>query len=171
MSDELDPEVIADLRLRASTERDTSRAKEAPTWTPAKIFGQWCCRTPGCGAMVDVTEDCFERWSIFNRELRRRGEDPLDPKLIVYCDRCEGLFRAASADKRRKEVDRMAEVIRQLKDGAETLDVTWNGQRHTLSKTEAYEKLQKWGHPDAHGLKQAIEEKASSGKRTKIRGM
>lgn len=166
-----DPEVVADLKLRSYTEHDRSRSKEPPTYVRPKFVGAWKCRTPACGALVDIIEETMERWAIFNRQLRAKGEPPIDTSQVVFCAACMELYRASSSDKRRKEVDRMADVIRQLKDRSSIISVEYNGQRHTLEVPEAYKRLEKWGHPDVPGLKQAIETAEVGSKRTKRVGL
>ena len=173
MSDfEPDPEVVADLRLRASTERDTTRSAKPPEYVPPTFVAKWRCKTPGCGALVDVTEESMERLAVFNGRLRSKAEAPLDPHSIVFCADCEQRNDAAQSERRRREVDRMAIVIRGVKSGQFPLRVTWNNTEHTLTEAQAYEKLERWGHPDVPGLKQAIAERnATSGaKRTRKAG-
>lgn len=169
MSFDEDPEVIADLRLRASTEHDRSRSHEPPTYKPPVFVAKWRCKTPGCGALVDVTEECMERLAVFNSRLRTIGEMPIDPHSVVYCADCLDRDKAARSDRRRREVDRMAAVIRGIKGGDFPIRVEWNGQAHQLDEREAYEKLERWGHPDVAGFKQALIDGANSGGRGRTR--
>lgn len=153
MSDEIDPEVLEDLRLRASTERDRSRSREMPAWAPPKIHSNVPCRGR-CGSVVEWTEDAEERFQIFNRELARRNDAPLDKTKIAFCNACRAVGDTAAAARNRKLVDAVAAAIRELKDGCES--------------TREYEllgKLEKAGHPDIAGLKQWLTDKASKGKR------
>ncbi len=105
MSHVEDPEVIADLKFRAYTERDRSRGGADYDWKQPETIGAWKCRVPACGVLVGVTQDAMERVAMFNRELHRRGEAPLDINAIVYCDRCRDEFKRTAADRRRGQVD------------------------------------------------------------------
>jgi hypothetical protein len=143
--DEEDPEVIADLKLRAYTERDRSRSREMPTYVPAKIIGQVPCRGR-CGALVEWPEDAEERFAIFNRILASKAEAPLDKTRIAFCSRCVARGREGAADANRKGVEGMARLIRELRS-----DPGPNFER----EKEILEKL-KPHHPDLTGLVEAI---------------
>lgn len=153
MSDEMDPEVLADLRLRAATERDPSRSREMPSWSPPKVHSQVPCRGR-CGAVVDWNEDAEERFQIFNRELERRNEAPLDRTKIVFCNACRAEGAKAAADRNRKLNDAVGAAIRELKMGC---------QSHR--EHELLDKLEKAGHPDIAGLRQWLKDQAAKGKR------
>lgn len=87
-----DPEVLADLRHRADSERDRSRTGEP-------MFGiveHWPC--DGCGAMVGVGQLALDTRDALNRELERRRQQPL-PKR-AKCDAC----------KRREDEERAARL-------------------------------------------------------------
>lgn len=91
-----DPEVLADLRRRADSERDRTRTR--PTaFAPAPIVEQWPCS--GCAAMVGMTRDAIELHAMFNAQLERRRDKPL-PK------------RGQCADCKRAEDERIAEQRR-----------------------------------------------------------
>lgn len=142
--EEIDPEVVADLRLRAATMRDTSRGSDPYDWKPPKLVGgQLLCRT--CKIPVAVTEDTIERWWMFNGILRKRNEQPIAPDQIVFCDECVVEHKKHSADTRRREVDLLASMIRQLKE-------TDDPQR----ERELIAQLRVQRHPDVDGLVAAI---------------
>lgn len=146
---EPDPEVIADLQLRDATERDRSRTRRASyAWTPSKIVGAWRCKNLRCPAFVEVTEETMERFCMFNSQLRSRGEAPLDPSKILYCDPCITEYKRTAPDRRRAQMDRMAVVIRQLKDSGDA-----SRERDLIAQ------LEEWGHPDVTGLVKAITER------------
>jgi hypothetical protein len=149
---EPDPEVIADLRLRESTSRDASRTRiESYAWSPPAIVAKWRCRNAKCKSFADVPEDAMEALCTFNAQLRARGEEPLETNLILYCDPCLAEFKATAATRRRAQVERMAVVIKQLKES-----------RDPERERDLIAQLEKWGHPDVAGLVQAITERRSA---------
>ena len=122
MSDEdLDPEIVADLRLRARTVRERGGRDVGPLydWTKPKLVAEWECRAPSCGTTVGVTEETLERLVLFEAMLRRRGEAPLDKDRIVFCDECRDARRRAEATSARAAVDTLAAVIRRFKASTE----------------------------------------------------
>jgi hypothetical protein len=165
MNDEIDPEVLADLRLRASSERDSSRARPSAsllgTWKPdEKPAGMWRCRGRGKGkapcpsnAIVPVMADTMERLMIFNQRLRSMGEDPIDTDDVVRCDPCQRAINAARSGLLRQRIEEMAQVIRDVKASGNP-----RGERAKIAQ------LEKWGHPDVAGLLQAIEDRLRGGK-------
>jgi hypothetical protein len=158
VSDELDPEVIADLQLRAATERDPTRSRNPPNWSPPTVIGVVPCRAR-CGAVVGWTaeaEDAFETW---NRILLAKREAPLDKTRIVFCVACRRGGRESTAADNRKHVDQTADVIRKLKASAKP-----DQERDLLAK------LEKLHHPDIPGLLEALRakrEKQTPGRRAK----
>lgn len=144
MSYDEDPEVIADLQLRARTVRERGGNANIPTYTPPVTVADWQCRG-GCGSTVGVTQDAIDRLEIFNRQLARKSEAPLDPNRIVFCDACKARGSSKAGESNRNKVDRLAGVIRQLKasKGPEQ-------ERELMLQAEAL------GHPDVPGLVQAI---------------
>ena len=161
MSKAHDPEVIADLALRVSSEMDRARGKGVTAYLPPNVVQQWPCRSrSACSEKVDVTEEVFEVFRSFNRELRQRGEEPIDAASVAFCLKCWARGQAIRADENRRQVDKVGEVIRELKQGTMT-----NEQQVT-----AFGKLRKWGHPDVPGLETWLRENRSSGA-GKRRGM
>ncbi|MBA2718912.1 MAG: hypothetical protein H0U52_06695 [Chloroflexi bacterium] len=153
-----DPEVVADLQLRARTERDRSRFQGEPRWAPPRFVAAWKCRT--CGVLVDVTVDALERLAVFNSILRRRNEAPLDHNAIVFCDDCLPQFKAFAADHARGKTDRLAEEIRKLKNSGDPVS------EHAVIKT-----LRDLGHPDVGGLLACLAAKGPTKKTRKQDGM
>lgn len=153
---EPDPEVIADLQLRAATERDRSRSRpESYEWSPPKIVGKWKCRNPECAGFADVPEIAMERFFAFSAQLRSRGEGSLDPTKILYCEPCQAAYKASAPDRRRAQVERMAVEIRKLKESGDP-----TRERDLIAQ------LEEWGHPDVDGLVKAITDRrvADSGR-------
>jgi len=167
MSEELDPEVIADLQLRAYSQHDRTRTRGDGVydWKPAPSVTQWKCRTPPCKVFVGVDADTIEQWEMFNRELVKRGERPIASHDVMRCPSCEAELAKIQPLRLRKRVERMADVIRQLKDGKEQIRFKDNSGDHIASRAEALEKLREWGHPDVAGLTQALAEKSSPNKK------
>ena len=158
MSDEMDPEVLADLRLRASTERDRSRSREMPAYQPARVVDRVPCRGR-CGSVVEWTEEAEEAFVTWNRVLARRDEAPLDKTRIVFCNACREEGAKAAAERNRKMVNAIADAIRELKNGCES------HREHEL-----LDKLERAGHPDIAGLKQWLRERSAKGNKRVSRG-
>lgn len=145
MSDEIDPEVLADLRLRARTERERPAVPpSALKWSPSPTIAKVPCRAR-CGNVTDWTEDAEDRFRIFNRELERRNEAPLDKTRIVFCLKCQEIGAKMAAERNRKHIDALAEVIKRIK-----------ASSNPEEEREDIEKLKKLNHPDVQGLLQAI---------------
>jgi hypothetical protein len=151
MSFSEDPEVVADIKLRAATLRDSSRSREMPTFIPARITGQVPCRGR-CGSLVDWTEEAEERFAIFNRILARKMEAPLDKTRIAFCNKCRTTGMAMQGERNRKATDLMKQFIVELK----------NGPKSAERERELVDKITKLGHPDVAGLVQAIQERKAS---------
>ena len=149
---EEDPEVIADLKLRAATMRDPKRSREAPTFSPAKIIAHVPCRAR-CGSLVDWTEEAEDAFAIWNGILERRGEASLDKTRIVFCISCRDDGRAAAAIDKRKATDQLAHTIRELKNSP-----------NPESEHAKIQRATSLGHPDVPGLLQAIRLRLDGGK-------
>lgn len=152
MSFEEDPEVVADLRLRAYTERSrTGISTEAfgaavrQAATPPRIVDKVPCRGR-CGALVDWPEDAEDRFQLFNRILASKAEAPLDKTRITFCDKCRATGMAMQGERNRKATDMMQQLIAELKAGPKSSD----------RERELLEKIKKLGHPDVNELVQAI---------------
>lgn len=159
MSAEPDPEVLADLALRRDSERDRTRARTARyDWSPPAIAGQWRCRNPQCRAWVPVSVDAFEAAAVFNAQLKRKGESPLDVDTLVMCDACRELTTGWVAKKRRDQVERMRAAIIELKQ-------TQKPER----QRELLEQLRIWHHPDVDGLENWLRERDKASGRGKAR--
>ncbi len=149
MSDEEDPEVIADRFLRASTERDTTRTAKEPKWIPPVIVDKVPCRAR-CGAVCEWTEEAEYAFQAWNRQLASKMDAPLDKTKIVFCEACVSRGMAMVAKANRDAVDRLAVLIRQLK-AADDPD----------KDRELIEKIRKLNHPDVEGLLQCLRDKKS----------
>jgi len=162
--EELDPEVVADLRLRAYSEKDSSRSRGegAYDWKPAPTVTQWKCRVPACKTFVDVTPDAVESWEMFNRELARRDERPVASHEVMWCASCAEMHAGAQSQRLRKMADRMADVIRQIKAGDKVIRWRSSSGEHAGDENEAFAALKRWGHPDIEGFKQAIGDKRNT---------
>lgn len=121
MSDEMDPEVSADLQLRAYTARTRTGLTEAQfaakireTATP-KIIGKVPCRAR-CGNLADWTEEAEDAFNTFNRKLAQTADAPLDKTKIAFCASCRAKGMAAVGDSNRNHVEAMRKAIVELKD-------------------------------------------------------
>ena len=160
MSTDEDPEVRADIELRAQTERERgNRDAPMPVWVRPEPAARWPCRA--CREYVEVSGDAVAAFITFSNELKRRGEEPLDVARIVFCDSCRVQWRAALARRASEVVEKTRELIIALKRG-----VTAERER------EITEQLTKLGHPDVPGLVQSIRDRrASKGRRTEGRDL
>lgn len=161
MSDEPDPEVIADLRLRAASEHDRSRARSLKIydWKQPEFVGSWPCRRPGCKGRFDVQDDDIARFNMFNRELAKKNEQGIKPSDVAYCEPCKGVYVATAANRRRGLVEKLRVLIVELK-----------ASRDPAGEKELLEKMKAMHHPDIPGLIEAIRtkgEKQTSGKRAR----
>lgn len=172
----MDPEVLADLQLRASSQYDSERSG-APMrpYGSTVIVEHWPCRRPGCKNVVGVTEVAIERVVSFSETLAREGDaviagrhprkrpdeyvaahyKPLDATAIVFCGECIAVHREMGAPKRRAEVERMRTLIVELKtDPGPT----------PMREREIVIQLRAWHHPDVEGLTRAIAERRTGAK-------
>lgn len=155
MSEEIDPEVLADLQLRKASEHDRTRTRTANySWRPPEDVAHWKCRNPKCSAMVGVTQEAVDAAAVFDRELHRQRESPLDRERIAMCVECRQLFFKQRADKNRAQVDGLAGLIRELKGDPPRPD-----RERTL-----IEQIRHMHHPDVDALVQAIRERREGGK-------
>lgn len=156
MSDEdLDPEVLADLQLRKASEYDSTRTrgKGIYDWTKPKLIGAWRCRNPQCNQHVGYTQEDHEYAEVFDGLLAKRGEEPLDRKRIALCLECRVLLQQQLANRNRRKVDELAEVIRRMKNSVNPRN------EHAL-----IQQLTRLHHPDVPGLLESLAAKLESGK-------
>lgn len=154
MSNEPDPEVVADLKLRAATERDRSRTRGEGVYEfqPSPVVAEWACRNDRCRNLVAVPQEALDRVAVFDGILARQDQQPLDVGLIVYCNSCRIIFLRTAADRRRWQVERMRPAIAQLKSSGKPEE-----ERGLMKQLDA------WGHPDVLGLVQAIRSRLDGG--------
>lgn len=159
MSDEeIDPEVLADLHLRAATEREPTRMRDMPTWKPAAIVDHVPCRNR-CGRVVEWTDEAEHAFETWNRILLAKRDAPLDKTRIVFCDACRMSGVQPGADRNRKQHEMLRERIRYLKQSA-----------NPDGETKVIDEIKKLGHPDVPGLLEALRQKReakSGGRRAK----
>lgn len=152
---EIDPEVLADLRLRESTERDRAPANAAIyDWRRPQFCGAWPCRT--CSTLVPVQASDLENVAMWNRILKARGEEPIEVERVMFCDDCRALHKDRGAGKRREQNERLAEEIRKLKAAPDP-----DRERATINT------LRDLGHPDVDGLLHELRERAGSTSKAK----
>jgi len=166
---EMDPEVAADIALRNRTMRERRHAAETPAWQPQPIVAQWPCRAAGCTNAVEVTPDALERLDVFNRELKRRNEEPLDTNKIAICSDCQAKRWAMLANRNRDRVEKLAAAIRELRGGAmhpQPPGPAPNRAREVVLMRD----IIALGHPDPDGLFKAIADARNAGGGRKARG-
>lgn len=155
-----DPEVVADLKLRAKTTYDKSRTggADAYDWREPATVAAWCCRTKTCRAPVRVTQDAVDMLATMNRLAKARGFERIREDEVMFCTVCEVAMR--------KERERIASRLSEVLSKAIVEIKKGPGDER---ERELIKKLEALGHPDVPGLVQAIREKrdASKGKRFK----
>ncbi len=139
-----DPEVIADLQLRASSEHDSTRTREAVRPMGSKFITTWKCLMESCNVQMPVTEDAVFALDTCNAELERRGEPPIPP--FGVCPAHAALLESKRAADQPDKQDRIAEMIRELK-----------ASDHPARETALIAKLRRSGHPDVDGLLSALQ--------------
>ena len=154
--DDEDPEVRADAMARRypDTSGRECMSEEAfatairRTATP-NVIGVVPCRAR-CGAVVDWTDEADHAFDTWNRHLLAKREAPLDKTRIAFCPSCQRKGMTMRAEQNRKQVDRLAELIRELKD---------EPPPSPTRERELLEAIKALNHPDVDGLIQAVREK------------
>lgn len=153
MSEDMDPEVIADLALRAANLRDRNRGKDADevyNWTEPPIVASWPCRGR-CGATVGVTQHAVDALTQANERLRGRGEPEIEH--VTFCEACTSRLKAEAAERRARRDATMTAMIRELRAG-----VSPEKERDILAKLRAMH------HPDVDGLARLLAERRAAAK-------
>lgn len=119
MSDEEDPEVRRDLELRESSRYDRSRSRisEAAIGnaTVAATVAYWSCRNRVCRKPCAVGDEAIFAFEVHNRQLRARGEEPLNTAEIMICADCRTLSQRKIADRNRERVEELRGLIQRMK--------------------------------------------------------
>lgn len=159
-----DPEVAADLRLRTETEatrprRDFGallrRASESPVYVD-----HWPCRA-GCNRMVPIEQEAVRGLEVFNAQLKRRGEDPIQQAKVVFCDECRAKGVSMAAERNRKHVDALAALIRELRGGT-THPEPPGPSPAPEREVEICRAIRLMHHPDPEALFRAVRESRDS---------
>lgn len=160
MSDIEDPEILSDLALRASSERERGRTRGLGVynWQKPVDVDEWKCRNPKCRVMVGVTQDAVDALADANRILTRRGEEPLSTAEVVVCDSCRVLLAAQLLKRQATNRERVADVVSQLKAGEKSIRVRRDDGVEMVNREAALQQLHVWGHPDVQGLRQWLYE-------------
>jgi hypothetical protein len=141
----LDPEIAADMRLRADTERHRDPKPAKYSWTSPAIVEHWPCRMCGV-AMVGVTAEAAAARDHANQILVSRREPEIAKSQIVFCDRCTPVAKAQREERHRKAREETAAVIRELRSLVD----------NDLRERVLVDRLRELGQPDiAHVLADA----------------
>lgn len=163
MSDEIDPEVLADLQLRASSQYDSTRTRGAGVydWKKPNDVAQWPCKRAKCRKPVGVTQEAVDRFEDMNRILGNMM--PPEPRAtigeVVFCDECAAAMARTMIDLNVEKRSKLADVIRAMKESANPR------AEHDLIK-----KLNRLDHPDVTGLIESLAAKLETGKNAKVKG-
>lgn len=146
MSSEPDPEVLADLRLRESSQFDSSRTRTANyDWRKPADVDEWPCRA--CGVFVGVTDEATHALEVHNRRLLQLREAPVESARVLFCPSCKARGVAMQPERNRKHVDALAELIREFKS---------DPPPHPDREAELVAHMRLMHHPDVDGLVQAV---------------
>lgn len=147
MSDERarDPEVVEDELLRRRSLHDKTRSGDPGPFQSAQIVDKVPCRAR-CGTLADWPQEAEDAFVIWNRKLESDGETPIDKTRVSFCGACTTLGKGMQGDRNRKAVEAMREAIGGLKNS--------NNPRNERALITKIERI---GHPDIHGLLEAIE--------------
>jgi len=153
--------------LRSDSMRDRSRSRTADyQWSKPVYVTSWPCRGR-CGALVPITQDAIDRAEIFDRRLAEVGDEngnrePIDRARIVFCDACRDAGRKMAPENKRRHVDAMALLIRELRGGTTNPDPPGPAPS-PAREAEIIQKLRAMKHPDVDALVQTIREKRNQG--------
>lgn len=151
--EEVDPEVIADLQLRAASEHDPTR--ERPTalrFEPCPTVRMLPCRNKSCLKPCELTSTGQEQLVMFNRMLLRRGEQPINEHDLLVCGDCRSLLEKRIADRARERTTEMAETVRKLKDS-----------KNPDAEHDLWRYVDKY-HPDPRGLRGWLRSRDAKGR-------
>ena len=165
MSDEEDPEVVADLRLRAATERDDSRSRLTPAqllaWKPDAPVAQWHCRHPSCASLVDVTQEAVDTLATMNGRLRSLGEREIPTDAVMLCEPHRNLMHRILEEKHGEQRVELAECVKRMRQSPAPRN------EHDLIK-----RMTALHHPDVTGLIESLaaklEKKPAKAKGSKL---
>lgn len=155
---EIDPEILADLRLREETLRDPNRRRR-DAGLPVFDLPEFVRLLPcfNCGAACELNDIGQARLDQFNAVLRRRGEPDIDEKETLMCLTCRKKWDAMKANHNRKRVEEMGKTVRSLK-----------ASKNPDGEDAAWTYVDK-NHPDPTGLREWIRSNRDGGKRRRAR--
>lgn len=160
MSEEIDPEVLADLQLRKASEYDSTRTRGLGVyaWKPPADVAQWPCRRPGCGAMVGVTQDTVDylamtnRWIAEGRLVDQLDKRPLASDAVVLCADCRVLLEKMREEKSAARRAETRDLVQRMK-----------ASPNPRNEHELIKRLSQLHHPDVTGLIESLAAKLESG--------
>lgn len=143
MSDEeLDPEVLADLQLRESSQYDPKRTRTARyDWRQPDIVAHWPCRRPGCGQTIGVTQEAVDALRVANERMQQEGEREIPTDAVMICPPCKVVFEDVLAEKAARRRAEIRDLVLRMKESP-----------NPRSEHETIKRLTKLGHPDVVGL-------------------
>jgi hypothetical protein len=111
------PELANDLETPGHARAREPRHAHGPTYSPPVFATEAKCQAhpAGCKAIVAVTEEAMGSFATFNRQLVKRGEQPLDLDACFPCATCRAKREAAAGDKSATRRTKNTEAIRFLK--------------------------------------------------------
>jgi hypothetical protein len=144
----IDPEIANEARVRAEVEQDrpdTNYDRQVRELLDDPVITRWRCRTHGCGELVDAPKSAVDSLTVFNAQLERRRQSPIQTDEVLFCGRCKGNLKVKSDEARRAKSERLAPIVKLLTQSAQP------EREHALIR-----QLREWKHPDVDGLVQAL---------------
>lgn len=163
--EELDPEVVADLQLRAATEHDSTRSRPTTLrFEPSVTVRLLPCRNGKCRKPCELTEDGQARIAQFNRILLARSDQPLNEHELLVCDECRALLESHKADRNREHRELMRKHVAALKNAADPFAKKGGTGEYVLADEWTYVEKR---HPDPRGLAAWLRDQQRTRKQTK----
>jgi hypothetical protein len=162
MSYDEDPEVAADIALRERTTWERNPSAGMPAYKPPVVVTHWPCRA--CKTPVAITEDALEQKAVFDRQLARQDEKPIDSNTIAICDGCQTKRWKLLADRNRERVDNLARAIRELRGGTKFPQPPGPAPQRAR-EIELVRDVIKFKHPEPDALIKAISDARNQGGR------
>lgn len=143
MSD--DTEVAEEARARSSVDGerplDTNFGRQVKALLDDPVVANWPCRTRGCAELVPAPRSAVDSLAVFNAQLERRRQPPIQTCEVLFCPRCKAAHKAEADQHRRAKDERLAPIVKLLTQSSQP------EREHAMIR-----QLREWKHPDVDGL-------------------
>jgi hypothetical protein len=94
--------MAAESRLADVVSLDLTRRRKAGRVVgPEPVVAHWPCREIACGKPVGVTQSALDAAAMFDVELRRRHDKPIDRERTMLCPECAVAWHKRESERRR----------------------------------------------------------------------